>query len=138
MNKESVSGSFTSRRLIGFVPSSVGILLALVVFVAFPSSSLADQCAVVEYEETGYCCAHPIYVSLSTATSGATIFVTWRTDTAPAATPTHNGSTPTGQTSTWVGPFFNVPPGGRLYIKALAYKAGFTDSDITEYSVENY
>lgn len=131
--------SLSPRGLIRFVPSSIGILLAVLAFVAFPSSSaLADQCAVVEYEETGYCCAHPIYVSLSTATSGATIFVTWRTDTAPAPTPTHNGSTPTGQTSTWVGPYFNVPPGGRLYIKALAYKAGFTDSDVTEYTVENY
>ena len=138
MNKESVSGSFTPRRLIGFVPGSVGLLLALVVFVAFPSSSArADQCAVVEYEETGYCCIHNIYVSLSTATPGATIFVTWRTDF-PPGNPTHNGSTPTGATSTWVGPQFQVPPGGRLYIKALAYKAGFTDSAVTEYSVENY
>ena len=133
------TASLRSRGVIRFVPSSIGILLAVLAFVAFPSASaLADQCAVVEYEETGYCCAHPIYVSLSTATSGATIFVTWRTDTAPAPTPTHNGSTPTGQTSIWVGPYFQVPPGGRLYIKALAYKAGFTDSAVTEYTVENY
>jgi hypothetical protein len=131
--------SLSARGLIRFVPSSIGILLAVLVFVAFPSSSArATQCDVVEFEETGYCCIHNIYVSLSTATSGATIFVTWRTDYAPAVDPTHNGSTPTGQTSTWVGPQFNVPPGGRLYIKALAYKAGFTDSVITEYSVENY
>jgi len=130
--------SLHSRGLGRFIPTSIGLLLAVLVFVAFPSSSaLADQCAVVEFEETGYCCAHPIYVSLSTATSGATIFVTWSTTYTPA-TPTHNGSTPTGTTSTWVGPNFNVPPGGRLYIKALAYKAGFTDSAVTEYSVENY
>lgn len=127
-----------TRGLIRFVPSSVGILLALLVFVAFPSSSaLADQCAVVEFEETGYCCIHPIYVSLSTATSGATIFVTWNS-TYPPANPTHNGSTPTGTTSTWVGPNFVVYPGGRLHIKAIAYKAGFTDSAVTEYLVENY
>jgi hypothetical protein len=130
--------SLSARGLVRFVPSSIGILLAVLVFVAFPSSSaLADQCAVVEFEETGYCCIHNIYVSLSTATSGATIFVTWNT-TYPPATPTHNGSTPTGTTSTWVGPYFNVPPGGRLHIKALAYKAGFTDSAVTEYLVENY
>jgi hypothetical protein len=130
--------SLSARGLIRFVPSSIGILLAVLVFVAFPSSSArATQCDVVEFEETGECCRDNIYVSLSTATSGATIFVTWNTYS-PPATPTHNGSTPTGTTSTWVGPQFVVPPGGRLYIKALAYKAGFTDSAVTEYSVENF
>ena len=130
--------SLSARGLIRFVPSSIGILLAVLVFVAFPSSSaLADQCAVVEFEETGYCCIHPIHVSLSTATSGAIIFVTYNT-TYPPADPTHNGSTPTGTTSTWVGPNFVVPPGGRLEIKAIAYKAGFTDSAVTDYLVENY
>ena len=138
MTTESVSkSSFTPRSLIGFVPRSIGILLTVLAVFIGPSA-FATQCEEVTFEETGYCCAHPIYVSLHTDTSGATIFVTWRTDYAPAADPTHNGSTPTGQTSTWVGPYFNVPPGGRLYIKALAYKAGFADSVITEYSVENY
>jgi hypothetical protein len=138
MTKESVSGSsFIPRALIGFVPSSVGLLLALVVFIAFPRSARADQCAVVEYEETGLCCRHNIYVSLSTATSGATIFVTYNSTYSPAD-PTHNGSTPTGTTSTWVGPQFVIPPGGRLEIKAIAYKAGFTDSAVTDYLVENY
>lgn len=130
--------SLSSRGLIRFVPSSIGILLALLVFVAFPSSSaLADQCAVVEFHETGYCCLHNIYVSLSTATSGATIFVTSST-TYPPADPTHNGSTPTGTTSTWVGPNFVVTPDHRLHIKAIAYKAGFTDSVVTEDLVEDY
>jgi len=130
--------SLSSRGLIRFVPSSIGILLAVLVFVAFPSSSArATQCDVVEFEETGECCRDNIYVSLSTATSGATIFVTW-SQWAPPGNPTHNGSTPTGTTSTWVGPNFVVPPGGRLDIKAIAYKAGFTDSVVTEYLVENY
>jgi hypothetical protein len=130
--------SLSSRGLIRFVPSSIGILLAVLAFVAFPSSSArATQCDVVEFEETGYCCRHNIYVSLSTATSGATIFVTWNSTYSPAD-PTHNGSTPTGTTSTWVGPNFVVPPGGRLEIKAIAYKAGFTDSAVTDYLVENY
>jgi hypothetical protein len=139
MKKESVSeSSFTPRGLIRFVPSSIGILLAILVFVAFPSSSaLATQCEEVEFTETGYCCIHNINVSLSTGTSGATIFVTYSQWGTPA-TPTHNGSTPTGTTSTWVGPNFVVQPGGRLYIKALAYKAGFTDSIVTEHLVENY
>jgi hypothetical protein len=130
--------SLSARGLIRFVPSSICILLAVLAFIALPSSSArATQCDVVEFEETGYCCRDNIYVSLSTATSGATIFVTWNTYFSPA-NPTHNGSTPTGTTSTWVGPQFVVPPGGRLYIKALAYKAGFTDSAVTEYSVENF
>ena len=130
--------SLRTRGLIRFVPSSIGILLDVLVFVAFPSSSArATQCDVVEFEETGLCCRHNIYVSLSTATSGATIFVTWNSTYSPAD-PTHNGSTPTGTTSTWVGPNFVVPPGGRLDIKAIAYKAGFTDSAVTEDLVENY
>lgn len=127
-----------SRGFTRFVPASIGILLALLAFVAFPSSSAyADQCAAVEFTETGLCCRNNIYVSLSTATSGATIFVTYSQTYTPAD-PTHNGSTPTGTTSTWVGPNFVVPPGGRLDIKAIAYKAGFTDSVVTEYLVENY
>jgi hypothetical protein len=108
------------------------------VFVAFPSSSArADQCAAVEFHETGNCCIHNIYVSLSTATSGATIFVTSST-TYPPPDPTHNGSTPTGQTSVWVGPNYVVTPNNRLHIKAIAYKAGFTDSVVTEDLVEDY
>ena len=131
--------SLSARGLIRFVPSSIGILLAVLVFVAFPSSSArATQCDVVEFEETGLCCKHNIYVSLSTATSGATIFVTSST-TYPPADPTHDSSgNPTGTTSIWVGPNFVVPPGGRLEIKAIAYKAGFTDSAVTDYLVENY
>jgi hypothetical protein len=130
--------SLGSRGLIRFVPSSIGILLALLAFVAFPrSSALADQCAVVEYEETGLCCSHPIHVSLSTATSGATIFVTYNT-TYPPADPTHNGSTPTNGTIAWTGGYLTVGPGGRLDIKAIAYKEGFTDSVVTEDLVENY
>lgn len=130
--------SLSARGLIRFVPSSIGILLAVLVFVAFPSSSArATQCDVVEFEETGFCCLHPIYVSLSTATSGATIFVTYNT-TYPPADPTHNGSTPTGTTSIWGGQYFVVTSGHRLDIKALAYKEGFTDSVVTEDLVEDY
>ena len=124
------------RGLIRFVPSSIGILLAVLVFVAFPSSSArATQCDVVEFDETGYT-PNTIYVSLSTATPGATIFVKWST-TAPVTDPTHNGSTGTNGTSTWVGPNFVVPYHSRLFIKAIAYKAGFTDSAVVEYWVDN-
>ncbi len=52
MKKQSVS--LYPRALIGFVPRSIGILLALLVFVAFPSSSaLAAQCEEVYFDETG-------------------------------------------------------------------------------------
>jgi hypothetical protein len=128
--------SLSARGLIRFLPSSIGILLAVLVFVAFPSSSArATQCDVVEFDETGYT-PNTIYVSLSTATSGATIFVKWST-TAPVGDPTHNGGTGTNGTSVWVGPNFVVPYHSRLYIKALAYKEGFTDSAVIEYWVDN-
>jgi hypothetical protein len=132
MTKESLS----SRGLIGFVPHSIGILLALLVLVAFPSASArADQCDEVVFEESGGT-PDTIYVSLSTGTSGATIFVKW-SQWAPPGDPTHNGSTPTNGTSTWVGPYFVVPYGQRLYIKALSYKEGFSDSIVTEHWVDN-
>jgi len=128
--------SLNSRGLIRFLPSSIAILLALLVFVAFPSTSaLATQCDEVTFTENGFY-PHNTYVSLSTGTSGATIFVTWNIYY-PPGDPTHSGSTPTGSTSTWVGPNFVVPPGQRLFIKALAYKSGFTDSIVTEYWVDN-
>lgn len=132
MTKESLS----ARGLIGFAPSSIGILLALLVFVAFPSSSaLATQCEEVYYEETGFT-PNTIQVTLNTDTSGATIFVRY-SYVAPPPNPTHNGSQGTNGTGAWQGGYFPVYYGQRLYIKALAYKAGFTDSAITEYWVDN-
>lgn len=131
--------SLNSPGLIRFVPSSIGILLAILVFVAFPSSSaFATQCEEVEFTETGNCCIHNIYVSLSTGTSGATIFVTY-SQWGPPATPTHNESTPGYGTQVY-NPMYPivVMPGNRMYFKAIAYKAGFTDSVVAEHLVENY
>jgi hypothetical protein len=138
MNRKSVSESsfFNPRALIGFVPRSIGLLLVVLGLIAFPNSSaLATQCEEVVFSEDGYT-PDTIYVSLSTGTSGATIFVRY-SHIGPPPNPTHNGSTPTNGTGTWVGPYFEVPYGTRLYIKALAYKAGFTDSIVTSYWVDN-
>lgn len=135
MKKQSVS--LYPRALIGFVPRSIGILLALLVFVAFPSSSaLATQCEEVYFDETGGL-PFNMYVYLYCDTSGSTIFVKYNNNYFPSD-PTHSGSTPTNGTSIWAAPYFTVPPGGRLYIKALCYKAGLTDSAVTQYAAENY
>ena len=125
--------SLSLRGLIRFAPSSIGILLALLVFVAFPSSSaLATQCEPVYFDETG---GTYIYVSMFTDTAGAIIFF----KTSPYAfpgNPTHTGSTagPGTQVYNPMYPFV-VVPWSNMYFKALAYKAGFTDSVFTEYSV---
>jgi hypothetical protein len=66
----------------------------------------------------------------------ATIFFTMGT-TGYAADPTHSGSTPTGGTYTYPGTPLNVATGMKLYIKALAYKAGMTDSVVTSFLADN-
>lgn len=132
-----IKQSFSSRGLIGFVPSSIGLLLALLVFLAFPSSSaLATQCEEVYYEETGLT-PNTIYVYLYCDTPGSTIFVKY-SPSAPPSNPTHdiygNGTNGTGA---WQGGYFTVPYTTRLFIKALCYKAGLTDSAVTEHWVDN-
>jgi hypothetical protein len=125
--------SRSSRSLIHLGHSSIGILLALLVFVAFPSSSaLATQCEPVYFEETG---GTYIYVSMFSDTAGATIF--FKTSPyAPPGNPTHTGGTagPGTQVYNPMYPFV-VVPWSNMYFRAVAYKAGFTDSVFTEYSV---
>jgi RHS repeat-associated protein len=70
-------------------------------------------------------------VALHTATAGATIF--YNLDSAP----THTGNTPTGTTKIYsttitVNKCFDAD------IFAIAYKAGMTDSDVTEDFATNY
>lgn len=133
MKKQSVSSNPPCLNRFGFC--SAGILLALFLFVAFPiSSARADDVSPVDFTETGH---YPnlIQVFMSTATSGATIFYTV-SSIQPPSNPTHNGSTPTGSTYVYTGPY-NVSIGFHRYFKAIAYKAGMTDSIVTWHDVHN-
>jgi hypothetical protein len=70
---------------------------------------------------------------MSTSTPGATIFFTTSHYGVPPD-PTHSGGTQTGTTAAY-NHSFTVPYmngiNSVLYIKALAYKAGFTDSAVS-------
>ncbi len=69
---------------------------------------------------------------MSTTTSGATIFYTKDGST----TPTHTGST--AGTNTFVyGGAVNVAAGTEKIFQAIAYKAGFGDSNVTDYDANN-
>jgi hypothetical protein len=80
----------------------------------------------VEFTETGHF-PNAIQVSMSTGTEGATIFYTMGTLQYSTA-PTHdaNGNA-TGNTQRYTGPV-TVSNGMKRYFRAIAYKAGMTDS----------
>ncbi|HEV2842974.1 MAG TPA: hypothetical protein VGW39_16755 [Chthoniobacterales bacterium] len=114
----------------------VATLLAVVALIVYASSSaLATQCEVAEFNENGAHYPQTIYVYVTTATPGATIFATVGNHFIPQ-NPTHNGATPTGTTFI-CGGTFAVFAGDYKYIKAIVYKAGMTDSAQTEYYVDN-
>ncbi|HKP03339.1 MAG TPA: hypothetical protein VJU77_08230 [Chthoniobacterales bacterium] len=106
---------------------TIGASLTALTLIAFPTSSvLADQVEIPEFTQTGH---HPntIYLSITTATSGAIIFYTrslW--PYGPPPYPTHNGSTPIN-CQVYYGPL-GVGNGQLSYFMAVAYKEGMTDS----------
>jgi len=109
--------------------------MAVVGLIAFASSSaLATQAEPVEFSESGNY-PNTIYVYLSTATSGATIFATVGNYFIPA-NPTHNGGTPTGTTFICTAPIL-VFSGQHKWIKAVAYRSDLTDSGVSIYEVDN-
>ena len=67
----------------------------------------------------------PRSVSITCATSGATIFYTLSTG---GTNPTHSGATPLGSTLVYSGAF-NTGTGTKI-VRAIGYKAGMTDSAI--------
>jgi RHS repeat-associated protein len=71
-------------------------------------------------------------VSMSTTTAGATIFYTQNSN--GFVTPTHNAGTPTGSTAIYKGSISVV---GVKYFSALGYKAGMTDSGVSQYVADN-
>jgi hypothetical protein len=129
--------SLSSRGLNRFIPSSTGILLVLLAFVAFPTSSVrATPCEAVYFEDEGGL-RENIYVSMFTDTPGAIIFFK-SSPWAPPGNPTHSGSTagPGTQTYNPMYPFV-VTPNLNMYFKAIAWKDGVcTDSPVSEHWVE--
>jgi len=110
--------------------------MAVVALIACASSSaFATQCEIAEFSDNGATYPQTIYVYVTTATPGATIFATVGNHFIPAD-PTHSGGTPTG--STFIcGGTFAVFAGDYKWIKAVVYKAGMTDSAMTIYEVDN-
>lgn len=115
------------------LPHSIGVLLALLVFVAFPSASAlaAPKCDPVTFSQNSP--GVPINVFMASITPTPFI-IFYTTDT---SAPTHSGSTPTGTTHIYTGSVA-VGPGATVYFRALAYKASpYVDSIITDYEVFN-
>lgn len=137
MKKISVSESafFNPRALIGFGFGAIGLLLAVLGLVAFPSSSAraTSTCSDVQFTEylEGY---SDMYVEMS-SDPGCTIFATVNSYSYPSD-PTHNGGTQTGITWIYIHEY-NVPVHQKRYFKALAYISGAPDSGITSYEADN-
>jgi RHS repeat-associated protein len=74
-------------------------------------------------------------ITMTTSTSGATIFYTTNNNSAPAD-PTHTGSTPGSGTSVYRSAI-SVPAGHDQFYKAIAYKSGLADSVVSETDVDN-
>jgi hypothetical protein len=124
------------RALIGFGFSAVGLLLALLGFLAFPSSALATpQCSDVTFTEHVEAYG-TIYVQMS-SDPGCTIYYTVRSLQLPSD-PTHSSAIYNpGHNPNYQG--LGVGVGAHLWYKALAYNASSTpvDSGITIYEVDN-
>ena len=115
---------------------TISASLTALALIVFPTSSvLADQVDLPEFTETGHY-PNTVYVSISTPTSGATIFYTrslW--PSYPPPDPVHSGSTPIN-CQVYYGPL-GVGNGQYAFFKAVAYKEGMTDSGIEYYEVDN-
>ena len=121
------------RVLWGLGVSSLVALVATIILTSFPpSSARADQVASVDISDDS---PHPGHatITMSTATSGATIFYTVSHFSSPPD-PTHTGTTPgpgtTKYYNAWTVPYM-AGINSVWYIKAIAYKAGLTDSDVS-------
>ena len=107
-------------------PLLTGALLALLVYVAFPSSAQAtDDVTFDLYYGTG----NNLYEELDTTTTGAIIFFTVSSSGYPAD-PTHDGSTPGPGTIHYYGRV-PIPYGQTYYFAAVAWTSDGGDSDVT-------
>ena len=132
----SQSNSHQSPRTMRGTRGPVATLMAVVALIAFASSSaFAQQCEPVDFAESGNF-PNTIYVTLTTGTSGATIFATVGNSGVIPGNPTHNGGTPTGSTFICTAPIV-VLVHQHKWIKAIAYRSDLTDSDVALYEVDN-
>jgi hypothetical protein len=137
------SASSTPRVLIGFVFSSIGVLLALLAFVAFPSSSALarPKCPNITFFQHSDYYGGPIYDTLTCNENPCTGYIVFYTIGTNPPDPTHDGGgNPTGTTLIYnqASEGIGVARGTERYIKALSYKPyPWVDSDITEDLVDN-
>lgn len=112
------------------------LFCAMLALITVPATSAqAQQVDNVEFTESDHY-PHTVWLTLSTTTPGATIF--YRTNgLACPADPTHSGSTPTNGTNVYTGSPIPVAAGSVRFVKAVAYKAGMTDSIILCYQADN-
>jgi hypothetical protein len=143
MKRTSVSKSafLTTRALMGFGFGSIGVLLLLLAFITFPSTSalaVPGTCAVVEFTEVpgeGY---GELYVQMSTDNPFCTIYYTVSATNWPP-NPTHSSAVYNpSHNPNYEG--LGVPHGQRRYYKAFAHiSAGYPteDSIISQYVADN-
>jgi hypothetical protein len=115
---------------------SIGVLMALLVFVALPNSVLANPCGGPPHDpycELYYGTGTNLFLELGTdCPTGATIFYTRTTNQPNYVDPTHSGTTPGYLTySCPIGTKIPIPYGSTIYIRALAWRVEFGDSGVT-------
>jgi len=119
------------------VVRSIGVLLALLVFIALPSPLLAEVCGTCYEPQCGLYYGPPkvLYLELETeCPSAATIFYTKTINTPNNTAPCHNGPDACPGSGTYScpnGTLISIPYGSTIYIQALAYKSGLNDSGVT-------
>ncbi len=136
MKRISVSKSafFNPRALISFSLCSIGLVLAVLVFTAFPSSTARatpSTCEDVTFEEHQYTYNGTIFVKFDTVTEGCIIF--YKSSATYPGCPTHSGATPTGgsgiynQSPSFPGLGVSYP--SSRHFTAIAYKASATPTE---------
>lgn len=116
------------------VPSLIGAVMALFVFVAFPKSAQATDPV---YFQTILGTGTNMWVRMTSSTPGATIFFTMGSNgQGYLADPTHNGSTPYSPALTYQGQV-PIPYNQIRYFAAVAWTASEGDSEVTYWEQGN-
>jgi hypothetical protein len=144
-NFVSRSAFFNPRVLISFTLCSLGLLVAILAFTTFPSTTVyavPGTCADVTFEDHTETYGGPVYVKLKDTTSNCVLF--YRINSAPVPCPAHSGPNAILPTQIYPSPTpfegLGVPRGTERYITAIAYKANASpteDSACTDHYVDN-